>query len=255
MGASAWHANSLGPTIFETMKIVLFGHGKMGQLIEKLALNAGHEVVLIVDEHNRAGLTTAPLQLADVAIEFSTPDSAPANIRLCADAGLPVVVGTTGWYAHFDEISAYVKQKESALLPATNFSLGVNLFFAMTEKLGALMQAHTQYQARIEETHHVHKKDAPSGTAITAAERLLSEWKHASNWSLDGIIPHSLPVIAHRIDEVPGTHEVIFSNTVDEIRLTHTAFNREGFASGALYAAQWLVGKKGVFSMRDVLGV
>lgn len=237
------------------MKIVLFGHGKMGQLIEKLALNAGHEVVLIVDEHNRIGLTAADLQLADVAIEFTTPEAAPANIRLCADARLPVVVGTTGWYAHLEEISVYVKQKGSALLPATNFSLGVNLFFAMTEKLGALMQPYAQYQARIEETHHVHKKDAPSGTAITAAERLLSEWKHAANWSLEGTVPNSLPVIAHRIDEVPGTHEVIFSNAIDEIRLTHTAFNRDGFASGALFAAQWLAGKKGVFSMRDVLGV
>jgi len=237
------------------MKIVLFGHGKMGQLIEKLALNAGHEVVLTVDESNRADLTSADLQHADVAIEFTTPEAAPANICLCADAGLPIVVGTTGWYDHFEEISNYVKQKGSALLPATNFSLGVNLFFAMSEKLGALMQPHAQYQARIEETHHVHKKDAPSGTAITTAERLLSTWKNASAWSLDGSVPNSLPVIAHRIDEVPGTHEVIFSNTIDEIRLTHTAFNREGFASGALFAAQWLCGKKGVFTMRDVLGV
>lgn len=237
------------------MKIVLFGYGKMGQLIEKLALKAGHEVVLIVDESNRAGLTAADLKLADVAIEFTTPEAAPANILLCADAGLPVVVGTTGWYAHFDEISSYVKQKGSALLPATNFSLGVNLFFAMTEKLGALMQPHVQYQARIEETHHVHKKDAPSGTAITTAERLLSTWKNALVWSLDGAVPNSLPVIAHRIDEVPGTHEVIFSNAIDEIRLTHTAFNREGFASGALFAAQWLYGKKGVFTMSDALGV
>lgn len=237
------------------MKIVLFGHGKMGQLIEKIALEAGHEVVLVVDEHNRKNLTSADLQQADVAIEFTTPEAAPANMRLCADAGVPVVVGTTGWYAHFDEISAYVAQKGSALLPATNFSLGVNLFFAMTEKLGALMQPHTQYKARIEETHHVHKKDAPSGTAITAAERLLSGWTQATAWSLNGENPDALPVIAHRIDEVPGTHEVIFSNAIDEIRLTHTAFNREGFASGALFAAQWLLGKKGVFSMRDVLGV
>lgn len=237
------------------MKIVLFGHGKMGQLIERLAIDGGHELVLIVDEHNRQTITTADLQRADVAIEFTSPEAAPANIRLCADAGLPVVVGTTGWYQHFDEIKTYVQQRNGAMLPATNFSLGVNLFFAMTEKLGALMQPHAQYQARIEETHHVHKKDAPSGTAITAAERLLSQWTQAADWSLNGEKPSSLPVIAHRIDEVPGTHEVIFSNAIDEIRLTHTAFNREGFAAGALFAAQWLVGKQGVFSMRDVLGV
>lgn len=237
------------------MKIVLFGHGKMGQLIEKLAVEASHEVVLVVDESNRDAISLADLQLADVAIEFTMPEAAPGNIRFCADAGLPIVVGTTGWYHHFDELSAYVHEKGSAMLPATNFSLGVNLFFAMTERLGALMQPYGQYQARIEETHHVHKKDAPSGTAITAAERLLSQWTHAVSWSLDGEQPHTLPVIAHRIDEVPGTHEVIFSNAIDEIRLTHTAFNREGFAAGALYAAQWLIGKKGVFSMRDVLGV
>ena len=237
------------------MKIALFGHGKMGQLIERLALEAGHEVVLVVDESNCNGISTADLQVAEVAIEFTTPESAPANIRLCAGVGLPVVVGTTGWYHQFDEISAYVKEKGSAMLPATNFSLGVNLFFALTEKLGALMQPYEQYQARIEETHHVHKKDAPSGTAITAAERLLSQWTHAVDWSLHGEKPNALPVFAHRIDEVPGTHEVIFSNAIDEIRLTHTAFNREGFAAGALFAAQWLVGKKGVFSMRDVLGV
>lgn len=237
------------------MKIILFGHGKMGQLIETLALDAGHEVVLIVDEHNRSTLTTNDLKYADVAIEFTTPEAAPANIRLCADAGLPIVVGTTGWYADFEAISAYVKHNGSAMLPATNFSLGVNLFFAMTEKLGTLMQPYAQYQARIEETHHVHKKDAPSGTAITTAERLLNAWKHASDWSLDGAVPNSLPVIAHRLDEVPGTHEVIFSNSIDEIRLTHTAFSREGFAAGALFAAQWLCGRKGVFTMRDVLGV
>lgn len=237
------------------MKIALFGHGKMGQLIEKLAMEAGHEVVLVVDETNRPYLKPADLQLAEVAIEFTTPEAAPANIRLCADAGLPVVVGTTGWYHHFDEISAYVKEKDGALLPATNFSLGVNLFFAMTERMGTLMQPYKQYQARIEETHHIHKKDAPSGTAITAAERLLSQWTQLADWSLNGYEPNTLPVIAHRIDEVPGTHEVIFSNAIDEIRLTHTAFNRAGFASGALFAAQWLCGKKGVFTMRDVLGV
>lgn len=237
------------------MKIVLFGHGKMGQLIEKLALLAQHEVVLVVDESNREVIAVSDLRAADVAIEFTTSEAAPANIRLCADAGLPVVVGTTGWYDSFDELSAYVKEREGALLPATNFSLGVNLFFAITEKLGELMQPYQQYQPRIEETHHVHKKDAPSGTAITTAERLLSQWTHAASWSLNGEKPHTLPVIAHRIDEVPGTHEVIFSNAIDEIRLTHTAFNREGFASGALFAAQWLVGKQGVFSMRDVLGV
>lgn len=237
------------------MKIVLFGHGKMGQLIEKLAVEAGHEVVLVVDESNREAISLADLQLADVAIEFTMPEAAPANIRLCADAGLPVVVGTTGWYHHFDELSAYVKENGGALLPATNFSLGVNLFFAMTEKLGALMQPYEQYQARIEETHHVHKKDAPSGTAITAAERLLSQWTQAAAWSLNGEKPHTLPVIAHRIDEVPGTHEVIFSNAIDEIRLTHTAFNREGFAAGALYAAQWIIGKKGVFTVQNALGL
>lgn len=237
------------------MKIALLGYGKMGQLIAQLAEAQQHEVVLRIGINNVQELTQAALQQADVAIEFSQPEAAVANIKRCAEAGVPVVVGTTGWYNDYESTAAYVLEKGGALLAATNFSLGVNLYFAMAERLGSLMQPYAHYQARIEETHHVHKLDAPSGTAITTAERLLQGLSRYQGWSLNGAHAGSLPVIAHRMDEVPGTHEVIFSNNIDEIKLTHTAFNREGFAAGALYAATWLAGKKGVFSMRDVLGL
>jgi 4-hydroxy-tetrahydrodipicolinate reductase len=236
------------------MKIALLGFGKMGQLIGQLATTRGHQVVLVIGAENSHDLTIDALQKADVAIEFSAPEVAARHIQLCLEAGVPVVVGTTGWYDVYDELADLAKAKQGALLTATNFSLGVNLFFALSQWMGAAMADHPAYHVRIDETHHVHKKDAPSGTAITIAERLL-EHLNLKGWSLNGTMDNSLPVFAHRSDEVPGTHEVRFSSAEDDIVLSHIAHNRNGFASGAVLAAEWLVKKQGVFTMKDVLGL
>lgn len=235
------------------MKIALLGYGKMGREIEAVALERGHEVVLRIGHENLSELTAEALSAADVAIEFSQPEAAASNIRLCVDLQLPIVVGTTGWYAEYEKIAVEVKSKGGALLAATNFSIGVQLFFAMNTWLAKVMHPQKDYRPRIEETHHIHKKDAPSGTAITLAERMLSGLTDKKGWSLNPDA-NELPVIAHRIDEVPGTHDVYYTSDVDEIRLTHTAFNRKGFALGAVIAAEWLKGKKGVYTMQDVIG-
>ncbi len=235
------------------MKIALLGYGKMGHEIEAIALERGHEVVLRIGYDNLSELTAEALELADIAIEFSQPEAAANNIRLCADLQIPIVVGTTGWYAAYDDLAAEVHTKGGALLAATNFSIGVQLFFALNAWMAKLMNSHPGYQARIEETHHIHKKDAPSGTAITLAERMLEGLSDKMGWSLTPNA-NELPVIAHRIDEVPGTHDVFYTSEVDEIRLTHKAFNRRGFALGAVIAAEWLYGKKGVYTMQDVIG-
>lgn len=236
------------------MKIALLGFGKMGQLIGQVAETRGHQVVLVIGAENSNDLTIDALQKADVAIEFSAPEAAAHHIQLCLEAGVPVVVGTTGWYKAYEELVALAKTKQGAMITATNFSLGVNLFFALSQWMGAVMSEQSTYQVRIDETHHVHKKDAPSGTAITIAERLL-EHLNLKGWSLNGTENNSLPVFAHRTDEVPGTHEVRFSSAEDDIVLSHIAHNRNGFASGAVMAAEWLVNKQGVFTMKDVLGI
>jgi 4-hydroxy-tetrahydrodipicolinate reductase len=235
------------------MKIALLGYGKMGREIESIALERGHEVILRIGQDNLTELSPEALKAADVAIEFSQPEAAPGNIRLCASMQIPIVVGTTGWYKDYEELSAEVKKQGGALLAATNFSIGVQLFFAMNAWLAKLMNPQKSYQARIEETHHVHKKDVPSGTAITMAECMLAAMPDKKAWSLTPG-KDELPIVAHRIDEVPGTHDVFYTSAVDEIRLTHTAFNRKGFALGAVVAAEWLQGKKGVFTMQDVIG-
>jgi len=237
----------------EIMKIALLGYGKMGKEIETIALERGHEVVLRIGQDNLNDLHPAALKSVDIAIEFSQPEAAPANIRLCASLQIPIIVGTTGWYNDYDNLAAEVIKQGGALLAATNFSIGVQLFFAMNAWLAKLMGPQKSYEARIEETHHVHKKDAPSGTAITLAERMLAGMPDKKTWSLTPG-KDELPIVAHRIDEVPGTHDVFYTSAVDEIRLTHTAFNRKGFALGAVVAAEWLQGKKGVFTMQDVIG-
>ncbi len=236
------------------MKIALIGYGKMGREIEAIALERGHEIVLSIGHENLSDLTPDALRKADVAIEFTQPEAAPANIRMCADVKLPVVVGTTGWYSGYETIAQEVKEKKGALLAATNFSIGVHLFFAVNKWFSHLMNQHPAYTVRVEETHHIHKKDAPSGTAITLAEKLLEGLKNKSGWSLTPE-NNQIPVIAHRIDEVPGTHDVFYESEADEIRLTHTAFNRKGFALGAVLAAEWLKDKQGVFTMQDFLGL
>lgn len=223
------------------MKIALLGFGKMGRHIDNMAVAAGEEVVLRVDENNRAGITTADLRSADVAIDFSRPDAAVGNIDLCLEAGLPVVVGTTGWLDNLAAVTERVERADGALFWSSNFSIGVNVFFATAERMAASLQS-SGYRASIEETHHTEKLDAPSGTAITLAEGVGKKM---------GV---RVPIHSFREPEVPGTHLLILRSAVDTIELKHTAHSREGFATGALAAARWLVGRSGVFTMTDMLG-
>ena len=239
------------------MNIALIGYGKMGKAIEQLALDAGHSI------HGR--FTSRPyssddLKNADVAIEFTNPHSAVDNIKKCFEAGVPVVVGSTGWYAQFEEIKELSLKNEVALFYATNYSLGVNIFFELNKTLARLMNPHAVYEPSMLEIHHLQKKDAPSGTAITLAEGLIENldrkktWIHREAQNIVSEDAFALQIDSVREGEVPGTHTITYKSTVDEIVITHQAFNRTGFASGALKAAEWLVNKKGVFTMKDLLG-
>ncbi len=239
------------------MRIALYGYGKMGKAIEEVAIARGHEVVLRVDSHNPGTPPTG----ADVAIEFSTPENVLANTKLCLEHGVPVVVGTTGWYDHLDEIKVLVSKKKGTLLWASNFSIGVNLFFRVNRLLAGLMDQQPQYAVHIDESHHVHKLDAPSGTAITLARDIDIRTGRYSGFELteskaqDGAASGPVPIRSERIGEVPGTHTVSWNSSNDRIVLTHEAFGRTGFAQGAVVAAEWIQGKQGFFSMDDVLNV
>jgi len=236
------------------MRIGLLGYGKMGRVIEELALKRGYEIVWKSDGDGHAPISPDELRLADVAIEFSTPASAVENIRMCAALQIPVVVGTTGWYARFDETAAYVREMDSALFYATNFSIGVNIFWKMNRILAGIMNEHSQYHATLEEVHHIHKLDEPSGTGITTAEGLIASHGAYTSWALGTEAePGVLPVHSLREGEVPGTHRVLWSSNEDRIVLEHEAFGRQGFASGALHAAEWLRSRRGVFTMDDML--
>ena len=238
------------------MKLVLFGYGKMGKTIERLALEQGDEVVFKVDVDNRADLNVADLQKGDVVIEFTQPESAFENIKLCLEAGIPVVSGTTGWLHRWDEIQSIRAQNNGAMIYASNFSLGVNIFFALNQHLARIMQQFDQYEVELEEIHHTHKVDAPSGTAITLAEGILEHYTHKKTWVNEANTnPETLPIISKRIENVPGTHEITYESSIDQISIKHLAHSREGFAKGALLAAKWLVGKQGLYSMKDVLGL
>jgi 4-hydroxy-tetrahydrodipicolinate reductase len=235
------------------MKIALIGYGTMGKAIEEIALERGHEIVLKLTEENLHQKEL--LASADLAIEFTTPESAAASIKLCFDANIPVVVGSTGWYQHFEEIKLQCETKNKALFYATNFSLGVNIFFELNKVLASIMSKHSEYKASITEIHHTKKKDAPSGTAITLAEGLLSE--HAGYHSFEtNSLDHAaqiLPITAIREADVPGTHSIQYTSTVDQLTITHEAFSRKGFALGAVLAAEFLIGKKGIFTMKHLL--
>jgi 4-hydroxy-tetrahydrodipicolinate reductase len=241
------------------MKIALLGYGKMGKIIEQIAIDRGHSIVLKVDEHNAGTFTDAELKAADVGIEFTRPDAVIGNIRRCFSVGVPVVVGTTGWYDQLPAITEECKSKNATLFHASNFSIGVNLFFQVNEKLAELMSGFPEYKAGIEEIHHIHKLDAPSGTALTIANGIMSKLTRKKNWKLyenDAEVfenDSELPIVAIREGEVPGTHTVSYISEVDRIDLTHEAFNRKGFALGAVVAAEWTNGKKGVLTMRDLL--
>lgn len=232
------------------MKIALLGYGKMGKVIEQIALERGHEIVLRKDQNN----TFEGLEQADVAIDFSVPDSAVTNISSCLERGIPVISGTTGWLVDYSKMVDLCQKNNGSFIYASNFSLGVNVFFELNEYLAKMMANLKQYQVSLEEIHHTQKLDAPSGTAITLAEGIIKNTNY-SQWTLENPKANEIQIEAKRIENVPGTHSVFYDSTVDQIEIKHTAHSREGFALGAVVAAEWLIGKKGVFSMKDVLGI
>tara|TARA_R110000868_G_scaffold145993_1_gene366600 strand:+ start:20469 stop:21170 length:702 start_codon:yes stop_codon:yes gene_type:complete len=230
------------------MKIALLGYGKMGQVIERIALIRGHEIVLKKDEHT----TYEGLSNADVAIDFSIPTAAVSNISNCFENNVPVISGTTGWLEHYDEMVALCNKKNGAFLSSSNFSLGVNIFFELNEYLAKMMAKLDSYSIEMEEIHHTQKLDAPSGTAISLAKGVI-ENSNYTNWTLEAPEANEIHIEAKRIGTVPGTHTVTYNSVVDSIEIKHTAHSREGFALGAVIAAEWIFDKKGVFSMKDVL--
>lgn len=238
------------------LKLALIGYGKMGKAIEEIALQKGHIVLVKIDADNLHDLNETILRQCDVAIEFTSPHSAVQNIRSCIDIGIPVVSGSTGWLDQWQEVKTYCDQKSGSLLYASNFSVGVNIFFELNKKLASLMAPHPDYKVQIEETHHTEKKDAPSGTAITIAEQIMDFYPGKQKW-VNGSSDQErqLGIISKRIDPAPGIHQVTYHSLVDDIEIIHTAHTRKGFATGAVLAAEFIASKKGIFSMKDVLGL
>lgn len=235
------------------MNIALFGYGKMGKEIEAIALKRGHSVVLKIDKDNVDTITETDLKKADVIIEFSTPHTVLENIKKCINAKVPVVVGTTGWYDSFEAIKKLCTEKNSSLFYATNFSLGVNLFFKVNSYLAELMNKYSDYEVSMEEIHHIHKLDKPSGTAITLAEQIISKIDKKKKWSIEKNDTENLFIRDIREGEVPGTHIIKYQSEVDDIEIMHKAHNRKGFALGAVIAAEFLNGKKGIYTMSDII--
>jgi len=235
------------------MKIALLGYGKMGKEIEAIAIQRGHTIVLKIDESNAKSITSTDLKQADVAIEFSTPHTVINNIKLCFDAQVPIVVGTTGWYDSFDTISSECKTKNATLFHATNFSLGVNLFFKVNKYLAELMNKYNDYEVEMEEIHHIHKLDKPSGTAITLANQIIDNIDRKTKWSIADKANDTLFIKDVREGEVPGTHIIKYKSAVDDIEIMHKAHNRKGFALGAVIAAEFVKDKKGIFTMNDLI--
>lgn len=237
------------------MNIALIGYGKMGKAIENIALDRGHNVLLKIDIDSLNDFTKENLQVCDVAIEFTGPHSAVKNIIVCLDAGLPVVSGSTGWLDHWNEIKKKCASENGAMIYASNYSVGVNIFFELNKKLAQLMNTHADYNVSMEEIHHTEKKDAPSGTAITLAEQIIENLDRKKQWvNHSNIKPEEFSIISERIDPAPGTHKIKYSSAIDDIEIIHTAHNRTGFATGAVLAAEFLKNKKGIFTMKDVLG-
>jgi 4-hydroxy-tetrahydrodipicolinate reductase len=230
------------------MKIALLGYGKMGKVIERIALERGHEIVL------RKGSQDSfdALKNADVAIDFSVPSSAVENISACLEQGIPVVSGTTGWLEKYDEMVALCQSKNGSFIYGSNFSLGVNIFFELNEYLAKMMANLRDYKVSMEEIHHTQKLDAPSGTAISLANGIIQNTDY-TNWTLETPKEGEIHIEAKRIENIPGTHSIFYDSVVDQIEIKHTAHSREGFALGSVIAAEWLVDKKGVFTMKDVL--
>lgn len=238
------------------MKIGLYGYGKMGRAIEAAALERGHSIAWKLTSSDKERATPELLRAADVIIEFTRPESAPENIEKCLNAGIPVVTGTTGWYTEWPSVHQKVLESGGALLTGTNFSLGVNIFFALNEHLAKIMNRFPAYNASITEIHHTAKLDKPSGTAISLAEQLIANHEAYPDWQLDpGAGDDGLPVFALREEDVPGTHTVRYHSDIDDISITHIAHNRKGFALGAILAAEFLADKKGVYSVRDIFNL
>ncbi|HEY5327873.1 MAG TPA: 4-hydroxy-tetrahydrodipicolinate reductase [Mucilaginibacter sp.] len=245
------------------MKIALLGYGKMGRIIENIAIDRKHEIVLKIDYDNLHELTVENLQKADVAIEFSTPATVLGNIGHCFQAGVPVVVGTTGWYDKMQQVKQQCEYGNHSLIYASNFSIGVNIFFYVNRVLAKLMNNYPYYEVQVEEIHHTQKLDAPSGTAITIAEGIIENLGSKKDWvnvlatdggetAGDNIKSDELLIESFRIDSVPGTHTVIYDSEVDSIEFKHTAHSRNGFALGAVMAAEWVQDKKGFHSVQDM---
>lgn len=230
------------------MKIALLGYGKMGQIIERIAMERGHEIVL----RKSSATTFDGLLQADVAIDFSIPDVAVDNISTSINNGIPIISGTTGWLENYHEMVKLCNEKNAAFLYGSNFSLGVNLFFELNDYLARMMSKFREYNVSMEEIHHTHKLDKPSGTAISLANAIINNTSK-NNWAIENPKEDDVFINVKRIDEVPGTHSVFYNSEVDFIEIKHVAHNREGFALGAVIAAEWIIGKKGVFSMKDVL--
>jgi 4-hydroxy-tetrahydrodipicolinate reductase len=238
------------------MRIALVGYGKMGKAIEKLALDRGHEIVLKIDENNLDAFTADALKKANVAIEFTGPHSAFENAKKIVSSGVPLVSGSTGWLDKLKEVKQLCLDNKVSFIYASNYSVGVNIFFDINKRLASLMASHPQYNVQVKETHHTEKKDAPSGTAITIAEDILQQLPSKNNWvNRESQKMDELSIISERVDPAPGTHAVTYSSPVDDITIIHTAHNREGFALGAVLAAEYIHDKKGIFSMRDVLNL
>ena len=232
------------------MKIALLGYGKMGQIIEQVALSRGHEIVL----RKTGSSSFEGLDTADVAIDFSIPDAAVSNISGCLRTNVPIVSGTTGWLSQYEDMVSLCNEKQGAFIYGSNFSLGVNIFFELNANLAKIMSKFADYKVSMEEIHHTQKLDAPSGTAITLANGII-ENSNYSSWTLENAKEAQILIDAKRIENVPGTHTVIYNSNVDAIEIKHTAHNRGGFALGAVFAAEWIVGKTGVFTMKDVLNL
>lgn len=238
------------------MKIALIGYGKMGKAIEEVAVAKGHQIVLTIDVQNNHEFTKENIQKADVAIEFTGPHSAFENVKKCIELGIPVVSGSTGWLEKWSEIETACKQNNGCIVYSSNYSIGVNLFFEVNKQLAKLMEPYNEYDVSMVELHHTEKKDAPSGTAISLAEQILSNIGRKKQWVNEAsFTPSDLVITSERIDPAPGTHTVTYSSPIDTIEIVHTAHTRKGFASGAVLAAEFANKKNGIFTMKDVLGL
>ncbi|MDA9025598.1 4-hydroxy-tetrahydrodipicolinate reductase [Flavobacteriaceae bacterium] len=232
------------------MKIALLGYGKMGKIVEKLAIKKGHTIVSRINQYS----SKEEILKADIAIEFSTPQAAVSNIKFCLENDIPIVSGTTGWLVHYDKMIKLCENRNGSFIYASNFSIGVNLFFYINEYVSNLIEPWKDYQVSIEEVHHNQKLDIPSGTAVTLAEGIIRN-SDKKNWELNGTDAENINITAKRINDIKGTHIINYNSNIDTISIKHEAHSRDGFALGAILAAEWLADKKGIFTMKDVLQI